>query len=386
MLRGNSPLLCFGASPLSLPVSSRCEAETNAGHAFPSARSRPRPGSFRLVAIGAGVLWTLHWWLVGGLCPAVAADITTPVTATWSGIGLRQWAERISETAGLPVLVDRRLDPDTVIRLECQGEPLLAVLTRVAVLAGGELATLESSIRIVPPGMADQTIRAEAARTARIASLPPRQRAVVMHKEPWQWPAGARPQNLLKDATTQAGISLDGIDAVPHDHLAAVSLPSMTLAERLDLLLAPYDLRIDWRVAQPAAEDKTPPALTGRIIAIASGLTATTSAAAAAQPTAPPRSSRPRASRQKAAVGDQTFSLKVAAPLEEVLAAIATRLGLKLDLDRDSLTRSGIAPAEIVRASVTDASRDELLHAILDPLALEWTVKESTLRVFATSK
>ena len=371
---------------MSLPVSSRCEAETNAGHAFPSARSRPRPGSFRLVAIGAGVLWTLQWWLVGGLCPAAAADLTTPVTATWSGIGLRQWAERISETAGLPVLVDRRLDPDTVIRLECQGEPLLAVLTRVAVFAGGELATLESSIRIVPPGMADQTIRAEAARTARIASLPPRQRAVVMHKEPWQWPAGARPQNLLRDATTQAGISLDGIDAVPHDHLPAASLPSMTLAERLDLLLAPYDLRVDWRVAQPAAEDKTPPALTGRIIAIATGLPATTSATAAAQPTAPPRSSRPRASRQKAAVGDQAFSLKVAAPLEEVLAAIATRLGLKLDLDRDSLTRSGIAPGEIVRASVMDASRDELLHAILDPLALTWTLTGSTLRVFAPSK
>ncbi len=371
---------------MSLPVSSRCEAETNAGCAFPSARSRPRPGSFRLVAIGAGVLWTLQWWLVGGLCPAAAADLTTPVTATWSGIGLRQWAERISETAGLPVLVDRRLDPDTVIRLECQGEPLLAVLTRVAVFAGGELATLESSIRIVPPGMADQTIRAEAARTARIASLPPRQRAVVMHKEPWQWPAGARPQNLLRDATTQAGISLDGIDAVPHDHLPAASLPSMTLAERLDLLLAPYDLRVDWRVAQPAAEGENPLALTGRIIAIATELPATTSATAAAQPTAPPRSSRPRASRQKAAVGDQTFSLKVAAPLEEVLAAIATRLGLNLDLDRDSLTRSGIAPGEIVRASVMDASRDELLHAILDPLALTWTLTGSTLRVFAPSK
>jgi hypothetical protein len=33
-----------------------------------------------------------------------------------------------------------------------------------------------------------------------------------------------------------------------------------------------------------------------------------------------------------------------------------------------------------------DASRDELLHAILDPLALTWTLTGSTLRVFAPSK
>ena len=369
-----------------LPISSRCEAETTAGRAFPSARARTRSGSFRLVAILASVLWTLSSWLVGGTCPAATADLTAPVTATWSGIGLRTWAERISETAGLPVLIDRRLDPDTVIRLQCQGEPLLAVLTRVAALAGGELATLESSIRIVPPGMADLTIRAEAARTARIASLTPRQRAVLMQKQPWQWPAGARPQNLVRDAATQAGISLDGIDAVPHDHLPAASLPALTLAERLDLVLSPYDLRVDWRVAQTAAGDAPPPAATGRILALAAGLPATTSTPAAAQPAAPPRGGRAPASRQKAAVGDQTFSLKVAAPLEEVLAAIATRLGLQLDLDRDSLTRSGIAPGEIVRASVTNASRDELLHAILDPLSIDWTLTGSTLRVFAPGK
>lgn len=69
-----------------------------------------------------------------------------------------------------------------------------------------------------------------------------------------------------------------------------------------------------------------------------------------------------------------------------MLAAIATRLGLQLDLDRASLTRSGIASEEIVRATVTDASRDELLHAILDPLALDWTIDGTTLRVFSPDK
>jgi hypothetical protein len=86
------------------------------------------------------------------------------------------------------------------------------------------------------------------------------------------------------------------------------------------------------------------------------------------------------------AADQHTFSLKVAAPLEELLAAIAVRLGLTLDLDRESLKRAGIAQTEIVRASVKDASRDQLLDDILDPLALDWTINNGTLRVFAVPK
>ena len=58
-------------------------------------------------------------------------------------------------------------------------------------------------------------------------------------------------------------------------------------------------------------------------------------------------------------------------------------MNLKLDLDRESLVRRGIAPGEIVRATVTDAARDELLDAILGPLDLDWSISGDTLRVFA---
>jgi len=318
---------------------------------------------------------------------AAAADLAAPVTATWSGIGLRPWAERVSKIAGLPVLVDRRMNPDTAISLECQAEPLLDVLTRAATIAGGELAVLESSIRIVPCGRADLVVRAEAARAAELTSLPPRSRSMLANKEPWQWPAGARPRDLLTDAATQAGIALEGIESVPHDHLPAASLPEMALAERLDLLLASFDLRIDWRVTETAADARGSAAPTGRVIPIGSGFEsrqATTAAGkpASQAPTGTPAGRRP-APQQKAAARGQTFSLKVAAPLEEVLAAIAARLELQLELDRESLARTGIAPGEIVRASVTDASRDELLRAILDPLDLDWAITGTTLRVFA---
>jgi hypothetical protein len=66
-----------------------------------------------------------------------------------------------------------------------------------------------------------------------------------------------------------------------------------------------------------------------------------------------------------------------------VLAAIAKRLDLELDVDAESLRRRGVAPGEIVRATVKDASRDQLLDAILAPLQLQWTIDDGTLRVAA---
>jgi len=344
---------------------------------------------------GRRLVWALAWMLLGGLIgaarPCPAADLDAPITATWSGIGLRAWASRLSESAGRPVLVDRRLDPDAVIRLESQGEPLLKVLGRGAALADGELAVLESSIWIMPRGLSDGLLRGEAARIARIASLPARQRSRLTTTSPWSWSAGARPRDLVTVAAAEAGIALSGIDAVPHDHLPAMSLPELTLAERLDLVLVPFDLRVEWRAAPAASPGQPVPA--GRIIAIAAGLPPVPAAAGgAAQAPArgrPPGRANPTGAKTsrppgpKTSVADQTYSLQVAAPLEELLAAIAKRLGLTLDLDRGSLTKAGIASAEIVRLTVKDASRDALLHAILDPLALHWAIDGTRLHVFA---
>ncbi len=349
--------------------SSRCWPEPTARHTLPSARA----------TIGSAILSVL----IGATCPAATADLDAPITATWNGIGLRKWASRVSDTGGLPVLVDRRLDPDTSIRLECREEPLLDVLERGAALAGGEVVTLASSILIVPRGMAAVTLRAEAARAARLASLPARQRSVLEKRMPWEWHAGDRPRDLVATAATKAGITLEGVAMVPHDHLPAMSLPEMTLAEGLDLLLCPFDLRVEWQAAPVAAGSPVARGPTGRIIAIDAGLPTAAATAAAGKPAENKPSGRRPKERPKPATERQTFSLQVEAPLEQLLAAIATRLELEFDLDRESLTRSGIAPGEIVKATVKDKSRDELLDTILDPLNLDWKIDGKTLRVFA---
>lgn len=355
-----------------LTDSCRCGSEPTARPPFPSARAVADAAVRGLIVIGA----CLH----GPLRAPAAAEFDAPITAAWNGIGLREWAGRLGQATGVPVLVDRRLDPDTSIRLECRDEPLRNLVARGAAAAGGEVAALRSSLWIVPTGGAAILQRAEAARETQLAALPPRQRSALTAKRSFSWPAGTTPRDLVTAAATEAGVAVRGLETVPHDHLAAMALPELTLAERLDLVLAPFDLRVDW---QPPAGGRAAAAPGGTIIGIEAGLPAAT-AAGKRSDAEPPRRRAP--APPKPAGDRHTFSMQVAAPLEQLLATIAPRLGLALDLDRASLERAGIAPAEIVRATVKDASRDELLDAILAPLGLTWTISGDTLRVEAPDR
>lgn len=290
------------------------------------------------------------------------SSLDRPVHARWTGLPLADWAERVSQFAGRPVVLDRHIDPERLVTLECDGDALETVLARVARDAGAAVEVLASSIRIVPSAALGRAAAAERARIREVAAAAAELRRKILTREPWHWTAGATPRALIDDAAQAAGIEIADRDRVPHDHLRAASLPALTLGERLDLVLAHYDLRVAWGTRP-------------RIVAVE-----------AADAIAVATDSRPRGStspRRPRGAGVDVFTLRLEAPLDEALAAIATRLGLDLDLDRDSLAARGMQPGEIVRARVTDASREALLDAIVGPLGLRWTITDKRLRVFA---
>lgn len=333
-----------------------------------------------------------------GVTPCLAAPreiavagLDAAVQASWTQVTLRDWAERASRIAGLPVIIDRRLDPAFPITLDCRGEPLHDVLDRVATMVGGQVEVLASSVRIGPLSVAGLASAAEQARDAELASLPPALRRTAHQRAAWTWPTAARPRDLLATTAREAGLKLDGLDAIPHDHLPAATLPMLSLAERLDLVLAHYDRRIAWTTR--GAE----------VVPLDAGMTARGHAprpAAAsqlepgprpepkpkAQSTPQPQPQRKPTPRPLAnpTTTRETFSLRLAAPLDQALAAVAARLSLDLTIDAPSLAARGIAPGEIARVDVREVSRAELLDAIVAPFGLAWSIDAGTLRVFAS--
>lgn len=289
-----------------------------------------------------------------------------PVQASWTRVPLRDWAAGASRLAGMPVIVDHRLDPTTPITLDARGEPLGAVLDRVAADLAAAVEPLAATIRIVPVAERGAAVAAEATRTAAVARLPAGMRTTLGRRAAWSWPAASRPRDLVAAAVAEAGLTVTGLDDIPHDHLAAASLPPLTLAERLDLVLANYDLRIDWT------------ATGGVVVPLEAGLERRADAAPAGRPAPPPRR-RPREPK----ADREVFSLRLAAPLDQAIDALAGRLGLTPEIDAASLVSRGIAAGEIVRVDIHDASRDELLDAVVNPLGLEWAIDGTRLRVFA---
>jgi hypothetical protein len=173
-------------------------------------------------------------------------------------------------------------------------------------------------------------------------------------------------------AAAEGGIKIDGLDALPHDHFPQTRLPSLTLADRLDLLLAHFDRRVEWRL-RPGPRGEWP------MVTIV-GLPAVVAPAPPALHSTPPR--RPGKAAPPGG-GPATYTLTVAAPLDELLSTLARRFGLTLALDRPGLVRAGVAPAEIVRLALKDVSREQLLDAICAPRHLAWHIDADTLSVSA---
>jgi len=310
---------------------------------------------------------------------AIAVAATTeprgqPIHASWTALPLRDVADQLTRISGVAVVVDRRVDSTTRITYEANGQPFDAVACRIADHARADVAMLDAMVRIAPAAAAAMSEAAEGKSRAERRALPAAQRRVLDTTAAWTWPAGARPRDLVAAAAAGAGVTITGIEAIPHDHFPAGALPPLSLAARLDAILAHFDRRVSWT----AGRDEGMPR--GRIVP----LEPAPADAVRHRPRAAPAGDHSPV--PPAAAAAQVFTLRVEAPLDQLLATVATRLGLTLELDRASLLARGIAPEEIVRTKVENASREALLDAILKPLDVRWRIEGDTLTVWASAR
>ena len=307
---------------------------------------------------------------------AISADLEAPVRASLQQLPLGQLVERLGSMTGTPVVLDRRIAPTQPASLQARGESLRDVLLQIAADHGADLADLTATVWLVPPGEAGQLEQADRLRQHALARLPAVTRASLNRTAAWEWSAGTTPATLLttllETATPQRlVIDWDEQPALPHDHLPAGSLPPLSLAERFDLIAMRYGMRVNWTQAGPSQH------LCGRLVPLPAGSPETAPRPAPPQPARRPRRSTPP--------GTARFSLRVAAPLDELLAAVAAQCELTLVLDAAALRDKGLDPKTIIRLEVRDVDRAGLLTAITDPLNLSWSIAEGTLRIPAAA-
>ena len=341
--------------------------------------AQPVTGTIRSIRLGFVLVMSL---IVSDTCSLAwsrPAFLSRTINATFQQISLTRLISQLNTISNGIIVLDRQIDPTQYVTLACQGEDLMAVLFTLADETGTELAVLESSVWIVPIGKAGSLEAADDERKAALEKLPAHTRQPLSTKQALQWQAGQKPTILIEKllarikADTLAVTPDDLSTVIPHDHLAAGSIPPLSLPEQLDLVAMQYNHHLLWKQTP-----QEPSAFLIQFVPLPS-------------PTEPKehatKQKQPRTNLSRPAGSDRDrYTLRVAAPFDELLQAVCERLKLEPSIDTQSLKTRGINPQEIIRLEIKDASRDELLDAIVKPLGLTWSIEKGRLFIPASDR
>ena len=158
--------------------------------------------------------------------------------------------QRLSGAFGLPLWLDRRVDPTTVINLEERGATLGQLLARAAGQAGLGTALCGPVFYVGPPKEAERLREVTLRSRSLVRDLPPAVRRAYTRRGETVWPRLTEPRVVVEALLAQNGLRLQDSDAIPHDLWEGRELPSMPVADRLTLML--YGFGLEWA---PSEED-----------------------------------------------------------------------------------------------------------------------------------
>ena len=175
-------------------------------------------------------------------------DSTQPVQLNWEQIRLRDGLDQLSKSSGVPILLDRRIDPDQRISLSSDHDPIIPTLKKLADKIGA--ADKQSSARSFilahrrRPSGSRQSSSWQKDNFRAIDRLPIRDNgSTAGHWNGTTWPS---PRELLERLTDAARLRrLPSGGPIPHDLWAANRLDGLSLIERFMAVLIQFDLTFE---------------------------------------------------------------------------------------------------------------------------------------------
>jgi hypothetical protein len=334
-------------------------------------------------------------------------QLALPVSLQWERVTLRQAIGTLSRTQRVAVLIDRRVDPDQLIKFEANQVSLEKLFDQLAESLGIGASRLGNVVYLGPRDVAGKLRTLSALNQAQLNQQPAIQRVILAKNAAWRWDLLARPRELLEGLAKEAGIEFDDVEpAVPHDLWASADLPPLAWYDRALLVAVQFDRTLEFRdggkrvalIAVPdrvqieksyspgkdaqatlakyreLAPDTEMELVAGKIIVRGR---VEDHARLASSPNTPPP--------VKGAV--QVYSLTLAeVPLDKLLEALSQRLMLKFDYDREKIEKAGIKLDQRVSIKVEQQPLEVLLRAALEPAGLAFRRVEQTVEIFVPAK
>lgn len=182
---------------------------------------------------------------------SLSRTLSQKVTISWQEVPLREALTRIGKTFGLAWFLDRRVDPNRLVTLSANHLSLATMIDTLAEQNGLSIKLFDDLIYFGPaeesPELLEPRQGVGRSDSLKNGSLPTtRLRKSLARRDRSDWPHLTEPRRLIEQLLSESRIKAEGTDLVPHDLWTSHSLPTLSLKDRLSLLLIGFEL--DWQV------------------------------------------------------------------------------------------------------------------------------------------
>jgi hypothetical protein len=150
---------------------------------------------------------------------------------------------KLAAGTGLPMVLDRRVDRGRVADLPAREAALLDTITELASNVDARPVAWNGLLYVGPRGAGERLATLSRERRRDVAGVSPARRGRFGAVTSATWKRLAEPREIVRDRLQSAGLRLDNPDAIPHDVWDAGSLPPMSLADQLTIVLVQFDLQ-----------------------------------------------------------------------------------------------------------------------------------------------
>jgi hypothetical protein len=326
------------------------------------------------------------------------------VTVDWSGVPLRQALAGMSRSAGLPLVIDRRVDPTLSVELVARDLPVERLLLRLGNEHNFATSVVGPVVYLGPHRSAESIRTLIALAKEQVQPLSSKTRTALLSPKAMQWDDLTTPRGLIAQMAAEAGATIDGIERVPHDLWAANEFPPLQLIERLQLILSQFDLtfritsggktiaivsvpeQVEIVRSYPGGSD--PEALAkswarkipGATLEVHERKIVVRGRLEDHEQLQQPSTVSKKASPAKG--GKQVHTLKVDnIPLGRLLKSLADTLGLELKLDEEAVIAAGISLDQLVSIDAKEVTTLELFERLAGPAGLNVKIDGTSIVV-----
>ncbi|HXY36897.1 MAG TPA: STN domain-containing protein [Planctomycetaceae bacterium] len=171
------------------------------------------------------------------------------ISGSWKGVPLRSVLRRLSHEREVSILLDRRVDPDQDVKVETVDQPFRAVINEIAQATQLGVTQVGNCLVIAP---ATPILRLRTLVALRDMELAKRSASfegasqLRTQKATIAWDDLERPADIVAGIGRQFGLSIVGLELIPHDLWAGATIPEATAPEALSLVLNQFDLTFEW--------------------------------------------------------------------------------------------------------------------------------------------